>query len=283
MKTELAYHVKTLVARGYSFAAPTWAWLRQEILVRAQSTDMRVFGLYAEPTVKHSTGNFYATPAQVIADKDNTALNAFWPPAGPGIPTPTHYQLGPYPGGAMWLLEQGYALMLGARVALLDDTSLMDAWRAIAVTPTYYSVYPKWALEPVSGSTPPPPSGGFVTYIDTALQAAVSAAATEHNKCAAIVAAFAGDVTFRIYGGSTHLSTCTHAPFTVSAGAPKELVFGARNARAFVAAGTATELRVFDGATERFRCPVTLAASVSAASADRLNNGAVRLTAVPLP
>lgn len=98
----------------------------------------------------------------------------------------------------------------------------------------------------------------MITYVDSALQAAVSVSATQTDECSLIAAAFASNVTVKLYGSGTHRATCTLGAFSVASTTPRSMSHGSVAAYTLVAAGAVDEARYFDGSTERFRCPITI-------------------------
>jgi hypothetical protein len=104
----------------------------------------------------------------------------------------------------------------------------------------------------------------MITYASPADEATVNAAPDQVAQCAAAIALFSGNVTRRLYAadGTTLLRTLTYGPFTVGGTSPKKLVPGTKLADTHVATGAAAFIAECNGATEKWRGPITLTYSV---------------------
>lgn len=116
--------------------------------------------------------------------------------------------------------------------------------------------------------------------LDAATLAAVSAADNQEDQAAALAAAWGGgNVTARVFAGTTLLATLTHAPWALSTSTtPRRLTLGARQARTFVAIGVPTKVVFRAGSTDIFELTagvgsgdVSFAASITNPAMERID------------
>ena len=115
-----------------------------------------------------------------------------------------------------------------------------------------------------------------LTILDAATAAALAAVDNKEDCCAVLASAWGGgNVTARVFAGTTLLATVTHGPWlTVN----RTLVLGARQARTFVAVGVPTKVVFRVGSTDVFELTagvgsgdVSFAASITSPAMERID------------
>lgn len=93
-----------------------------------------------------------------------------------------------------------------------------------------------------------------MVVLDGATRTAVAAATSQQAQCEALVAAWAGgNVTARVFAGTTLLRTLTIAPFAISGTGTRVITCGATIADTAVATGSPTSVVFRSGSTDIFR------------------------------
>lgn len=120
----------------------------------------------------------------------------------------------------------------------------------------------------VTYAAAPPACTVQATFASATLKASIDSASTQSAELAAVISAFSGNVTAKLFGSGVLRETLVMAPFTVSGTSPRKLVYGTKISSNVSALGSVDTVKFFVGTTELFSSPVTIANLVAGSSSN---------------